>query len=112
MTRRWLPMLLMGVVVLAGLVVADEPAADKDGAPGLRLKRKKRTDAPPAAEPGKKDGEKAPEKPKAKAPEEKAKEDEPLVPEDGPPEGEDEKEVLERVARNMRAVEEKLGNRE
>src|SRR5262249_55191611 len=72
-----------------------------------RLKRKKRTDPPAKVEPGKKDGEKAPEKPKAKA-----KEDEPLVPEDGPPEEEDEKEVLERIARNMRAVEEKLGNRE
>ena len=43
---------------------------------------------------------------------EKEKE-EPLVPEDGRPvEDEDEKDVLERVGKNMRAVEEKIANRE
>ena len=72
MTRRLLPLLLMGVVILAGLVGADEPAADKGDAPPLRLKRKKRTDPPAAPEPGKKDKEKAPDRPKDK-PEEKAK---------------------------------------
>jgi len=117
MTRRLLPALLAGVVLLAGLAGGDEPPPDK-GDPPLRLKRKKRDpDAPAAKQPGKADQEKpkvpGKDKDKEKA---KDKDDEPLVPEDGRPgpgaDEEDEKEVLERIERNMRAVEEKLGNRE
>jgi hypothetical protein len=90
---------------------ADEDGPAKkdrpDGPP--RLKRKKRADTPPAVKEPKTDKDKQP----AKAKEKEAEEDG-IVPEDGPdgdPE-EDDKDVLERIAKNMRSVEEKLGNRE
>jgi hypothetical protein len=120
-------MLLVGAIFLVGLAVGDEPepgpgvwgrfAPNADDEPPVRLKRKKRAGEPPAPE-----KQPAKEKPKARDDEpppaqekdkEKAKDDEPPVPEDGRPVEEgDEKEVLERVERNMRDVEEKLGNRE
>ena len=106
MTRRILAMLFLGLT-LPALLAADEPPAEPgDGAP--RLKRKKRTGdtAPPKTD--KKVPDKQPAPPKAK-------EEEPLAPEDagrgGEPE-EDDKDVLERIGKNMRAVEEKLGTRE
>jgi hypothetical protein len=102
-TRRILAMLFLGLT-LPALIAADEPSPEPGDAPP-RLKRKKRADpAPPKAE------KKAPDK---EAP--KAKEEEPLVPEDGGKGGEpeeDEKDILERINKNMRAVEEKLGSRE
>ena len=103
MTRRILAMLFLGLT-LPMLIAADEPpTVPGDGAP--RLKRKKRTD-PPKTE------KKAPDK---EAPVPKAKDEEPLVPEDGGKGGEpeeDEKDILERIGKNVRAVEEKLGSRE
>lgn len=107
MIRRMLSLLTVVLLLLTGWVVAEDPPANnkEDGLP-LRLKRKKR------------DGEtdKAPLEKKAEKsqPQEKEKEKEDLlIPEDGPPpEAEDEKDVLERISRNMRDVEEKLANRE
>lgn len=103
MTRRILAMVFLGLT-LPALFAADEPPTEPgDGAP--RLKRKKRAD-PPKTE------KKAPDK---EAPVPKAKDEEPLVPEDGGRGGEpeeDEKDILERIGKNMRAVEEKLGSRE
>ncbi len=112
MTRRLLPMFLAGMILLVGLASAQQPGKAEDPTP--RLKRKKRDgDTPPAPKLPSKDDNEQP-KPKAKLPgdQEKAKED-PLEPEDGggDPE-EDEKDVLERIGRNMCAVEEKLSNRE
>jgi hypothetical protein len=112
MIRRLLPFLLAAMVLAVGLGSAQQPG--EPGDPPLRLKKKKRTgDAPAPKLPAKDDKESA--KPKDKLPggKEKPKEDEELDPEDGPANpDEDEKDVLERIGRNMRAVEEKLGNRE
>jgi hypothetical protein len=111
MIRKLVPLFLVGIVLVSGLATGDDSNADKDKGDGpLRLKRKKRT-TPPDAEKPPGTTEKEKEKPARK---EKAREDEPLVPEDGRmgDPGEDEKEVLERISRNMRAVEEKLNNRE
>jgi hypothetical protein len=106
--RRTLTLLVVGALLLTGLVVGDEPPAGAKEDPPLRLKRKKRDGEPPAPE--KKGAEPAKEKDK---PEAKKEKEEPLVPEDGRPvEDEDEKDVLERVAKNMRSVEEKIANRE
>jgi hypothetical protein len=107
MSRRFLPLLCAGVFALAGLTLAaDEPPAKPDEPP-LRLKKKKPAEEPPKAEPGK--GE--PAKPakaaeKKEAPKAEDKEPEPEQPEI------DEKEVLARITKNMRAVEEKLAKRE
>lgn len=107
MIRRILTLLVVGALFLTSLVVGDEPPAGSKDESAPRLKRKKRDADPPA---DKKDKEPAKEKPDAKKDKEK---EEPLVPEDGRPiEDEDEKDVLERVAKNMRAVEEKIANRE
>ena len=107
MKRRLLPMLVLGLVLPALILAADEPPAGPgDGTP--RLKRKKRGGD---TEPPKTD-KKAPDK---EPPVPKAKDEEPLVPEDGGPAGEpeeDDKDILERIGKNMRAVEEKLGSRE
>jgi hypothetical protein len=113
MTRRLSGILLAVLVLLVGLGGAQEPAGEQGGDPPLRLKKKKRAgDAPAAKQPGKESKDKEPAKPKEKAPGAKEKE-EPLDPEDGPmDEEEDDKEVLDRIGRNMRSVEEKLGNRE
>ncbi len=98
MTRRILPVVLAAAVAV-GLTWADEPPPDQ-GEPPVRLKKKNKPGAeeppkPPAGE----DKEKMKEQPK---------EDEPQPDE---PE-QDEKEVLQRVGKNMRSVEERLGNKE
>lgn len=104
MSRRFLPLLCAGVLALAGLALAaDEPPAKQSpDEPPLRLKKKKQTDGPAKPEPGK------PAKPPGKK--------EPPKAEDKEPEAEqpeiDEKEVLARITKNMRAVEEKLAKRE
>lgn len=115
MIRRIVTLLLVAGLALCGLAGADDrPLAEKDKPDDgpLRLKRKKRADAPPA-EDKKKDG--MPEK-KGELPlpgKAKDKGEERLQPEDGPADrDEDDKELYDRIARNMRAVEEKLGNRE
>lgn len=118
---------------------ADEPSANPGGEPP-RLKKKKRDGVVPPVDPPKndkpadprsgtpkgKDPTEPPQEPpvkpgKGKEPREKpgkGKEpggaDEPLLPEDRPrtDPDEDEAEILERINKNMRAVEDKLGNRE
>src|SRR5437588_7749251 len=113
MSRRFLPLLCAGVFALAGLALAaDEPPAKQPDEPPLRLKKKKPADEPPKVEPGKTEpGKGEPAKP-AKPGEKK----EPPRAEDKEPEAEqpeiDEKEVLARITKNMRAVEEKLAKRE
>jgi hypothetical protein len=103
MTRRIVPLLLVGAVFLAGLVVADEPPGQDE--PPVRLKKKNRSnpDNKPMTEPGKgaEDKKKEPARPK-EAKETREPEVEPPAPE------EDEKEILQRVARNARAVDERL----
>jgi hypothetical protein len=111
MIRRLLPMLLAVLMVVVSFGSAQQPGEPGDGP--LRLKKKKRAgDVPAPKEPGKEEEG----KPKEKAPpgKEKAKEEDDLPePEDGRPDTEeDEKVVLERIGKNMRGVEEKLGNRE
>src|SRR6266567_3738911 len=102
MLRYFLPLLLACAGLTVGLVLADQPGEGDE--PPLRLRKKKKgPDVPPE--------EKKKEGPKVKPKEDK---DEELVPEDGKggaPE-EDEKEVLARVQKNMRAAEEKLANKE
>ncbi len=99
MTRHILAVLLAGGVFLTGWAFAQEPPADKDEPP-LRLKKKVSPDEP---EPSKE-----PKKPAAeeKKPDEPGKEPEPAEPE------ENDKEVLDRVAKNMRSLEERLANKE
>lgn len=113
MIRRCLAGLMCAVLLLAGSGWGDDPAPEKEGG-SLRLKRKNRGTAPPAGDPGKGEPDKGPPKPPAEVDKGKEAGDEPLVPEDGPPaEAEtDEQELLERIGRNMRAVEDKLSNRE
>jgi hypothetical protein len=120
MIRRYLTLLLMGAFLATSLALAEDPVEGKKGdpeEPPLRLKKKKRTDEPPRVEPKKsdKDEPKDPEKEGGEKLKKREKKDGegPLVPEDGPagPE-EDEKEVLDRIGQNMRAVEEKLANKE
>src|SRR5438309_2352606 len=100
MTRGLLAVLLCGGLVLSTLALAQEPQppADKDEPP-LRLKKKGTADD---AKPDQ------PKKPAAedKKPDDPAKESEPAEPQ------EDEKEVLSRVAKNMRSLEERLANKE
>ena len=96
---------MFGVVGLAGLVIAaDDPKADDD-AP-VRLKKKNKQPTPPPVQP--KDEKPKDEKPK----DEKAKDDIPKDVDRGPGAKEDEKEVLERISRNMKAVEDRLINKE
>src|SRR5262245_18984171 len=109
MVRRVIPLLLVVGLTLGGLVGADDTPAQKDKETSetpLRLKRKKRADAPPVKEKDDKTDKKD-DTPKKEQDKPKGKGQERLQPEDGPPEKEEEdKEVLERIARNMRAVEE------
>jgi len=101
---RVLTVFLLGFTLLAGLVVADD-TKDKPEPP-VRLKKKNKPAAdeapkPPAAE------EKKPEPPMPPRAKD-GKED----PEPAPAETEDEKEVLNRISRNMRSAEDRLANRE
>ncbi len=109
MKRRFFPLFVFGVACLAGLAVgADEPKADDD-AP-VRLKKKNKQ---PAAPDQPKDDKAKDENPKDdKGKDEKAKDDMPKDVEPGPGAKEDEKEVLERISRNMKAVEDRLINKE
>jgi hypothetical protein len=108
MSRRFLPLLCAGVFALAGLTLAaEDPPAGQDEPP-LRLKKKKPAEGPPKVEPGKGEpGKPAKAAQKQELP--KAEEKEPEQPEQ--PEI-DEKEVLARITKNMRAVEEKLAKGE
>jgi hypothetical protein len=114
MIRRVLAF-VVGVIVAATLAdAADEPPPDQTDAP-LRLKKKK----PAMGDPAKPEEKKSDDKPDAKKPDQKKEEkkadgmQEPIT-RDGDPvnEEEDEMEVLERVARNAKTVEERLVNQE
>jgi hypothetical protein len=120
--KRSLPLLAAVLMAVVGLAPAFEPPADKgDDTP--RLKKKHRPGDPPKVEekkPDQPDEIKPEEKKDDKKPDEKKddkkaqkKEDMP-VDEDGPaaPPAEDKQEVLERVAKNMRAVEDGIANHE
>jgi len=110
MTRR-IVTFLVGVIAAATLATADEPAPDQPDAP-VRLKKKKKADLPEPVKPDdKKDLEKRPEE---KKPDKKVDDKPEPLTKDGEPMDaeEDEKEVLERVARNMKTVEERLVNKE
>jgi hypothetical protein len=124
MTRYLFALLFASLVFVTAFGRADDEVDQpkKENPDTPRLKRKKR-DNPPAVkedkdksdkDKAKEDDRKDKDTKKDKKGKDKAKDDEELVPEDGPmgePQ-EDEKDVLERVNRNMRSVEEKLGNRE
>jgi hypothetical protein len=102
MTRRLLALLLIGVVSLAGLALAQEPAAKDE--PPVRLKKKKpRGEDKPMVDPDKPD-EKKDDKKDEKKEDKKAepRESEPVTPQ------EEEKEVLERVVKNVHNVGERL----
>jgi hypothetical protein len=100
MSYRWVPLLLAGVVFLAGLALADEPAGQDE--PPVRLKKKKpKDDGKPATEPGKTDEKKKDTK-KKDQPKAEPREAEPVTAQ------EEEKEVLRRVINNVRGVEERL----
>jgi hypothetical protein len=104
MIHRLMALLLAGGVVFASLAAfADEPPADKDEPP-LRLKKKNRPADPPAKDEKAKpplDEDKKPDKPDA----DKGREP-PPAPE------EDEQEILQRITKNVRSVEERLANKE
>jgi hypothetical protein len=108
MSRRLAPV-LVAAAVAAGMAWADDPPPDPGDAP-VRLKKKNKPDAANPDKP-------APAKPPAgeekdKKPKDQPKEEEPKGnPEPDQPE-QDEKEVLQRVGKNMRSVEERLGNKE
>lgn len=107
MTRRILAILLASLVALGGLAAtADEPPPGPDDAP-LRLKKKPKpadNKADPAKPAAKKADEKKPEeqKPDEKKPEEAKEGPAPTAPE------QDEKEVMERLSRNVRSVADRL----
>jgi hypothetical protein len=95
MSQRFVLVLLAGVVFLAGLALAQEPAGQDE--PPVRLKKKKpRGDDKPMTEPAKPDDKKKDDK-KAEP-----REAEPVTPQ------EEEKEVLQRVIKNVHNVEERL----
>lgn len=100
MSYRLVPLLFAGVVFLAGLAPADEPAGQDE--PPVRLKKKKpKNDTKPATEPGKSDDKKKDAK-KKEPPKAEPREAEPVTPQ------EEEKEVLRRVINNVHGVEERL----
>src|SRR5438270_3432547 len=107
MTRSGLTLLLAALVALSGLAVfADEPPPDPGDAP-LRLKKKKADDqktqpaktVPKSADDKKSDDEKKPDREKEEAKEGPV----PTEPE------QDDKEVMGRLARNVRSVGDRLG---
>lgn len=101
MTRRFIPVLLAGLVALAGFALAQDPPAGQDEPP-VRLKKKKpRGDEKPEAKPEekKKDDKKDNKKSEKK---EEPREAEPAMPQ------EEEKEVFQRVVKNVHDVDERL----
>jgi hypothetical protein len=107
MTRRCLALLLAALVALCGIsAVADEPPTDPGDAP-LRLKKKAKAEEkkPEAPKPAPKNAEekKADEKKPDREKDEAKDAPVPSAPD------KDEKEVMERLARNLRTVEERLG---
>jgi len=122
MKRPTLIVLLAALVTLAGWAVAQPPASKDQEGPPVRLKRKKQrpVQEEPAARPEKKVEQPDPvEEPKKKpdGPQKpKLDEEERLDPKDDLklPAGEekDEREILDRVARNARTSEERITNRE
>jgi hypothetical protein len=99
MTRGLLAVLLCGVVLCTwALAQEPQPPTDKDEPP-LRLKKKGTPD------------DAKPDQPKKPAAEDKKPGDAAKEPETAEPQ-EDEKEVLNRVAKNMRSLEERLANKE
>jgi hypothetical protein len=108
MTRRCLALLLAALVGLYGLVaIADEPPPSEPGDAPLRLKKKPKAEdkKPEPAQP-------APKAPDNKKPDEKMPERDKDEAKDGPAPVDlekDEKEVMERLARNVRSVEERMG---
>ena len=101
---RLLGLFLLTVSVLfVGLAFADDPPSGQPDDPPVRLKKKDKPDAakPDDAKPPMKDEKKEPPK----------KEDAKEPPEPSAPQ-EDEAEVLNRIAKNIRMAEEKLGNKE
>jgi hypothetical protein len=105
MSRRFVPLLV--AVLAVGLAWADDPPPDPGDAP-VRLKKKAKPGQPDKADPAKPPAGED----KEKKPKEPAKEEDPRgQPEPDQPQ-EDEKEVLQRVGKNMRSVEERLGNKE
>src|SRR4051812_45658811 len=115
MTRR-IVALLVGVIVAVTLATAaDEPPPGQTDAPP-RLKKKKKADAGEVKADDKKPGEKKPDGKKKDERKDNKKNKDPPGPatKAGEPidQDEDDKEVLERVARNMKAVEDRLVNKE
>lgn len=102
MSKRWMILLLAGLVTLAGMAAAQQPAGPDE--PPLRLKKKKREDKPAKPDDKKKDDKKKDDKKKEekKTDKEEPGDDEPAAPQ------EDEKEVLQRVVKNVRDVEDRL----
>ncbi|HZT80236.1 MAG TPA: hypothetical protein VFA26_08440 [Gemmataceae bacterium] len=122
MTRRIAVLLCAAVVALAGWGFAQEPGGDDLPEPPVKLKRKQR---PPADAP--KDEKLPPvEGKKGDAPKDDAKKDDAKkddarkddmkkdddLPDDGDMPEEDEKEILNRVGKNMRLSEDRLANKE
>jgi hypothetical protein len=99
MIRRTLAVLLAAGFLLATWALAQEAQPPDKDEPPLRLKKKPRAD------------EEKPEPPKKPAAEEKKPDEPGKEPEPTEPE-ENEKEVLDRVAKNMRSLEERLANKE
>jgi hypothetical protein len=103
MIQRLKLFLIAAGLLLGGLALAQDPPAEPDDPP-IRLKKKPKADAAPQPEPDKppmKDEKKDPPK----------KDDGKDEPEPPAPQ-EDEAEVLNRVAKNVRLAEEKLANKE
>jgi hypothetical protein len=116
MIRRPIAILLAALVLIVGLAWADEDGPDKKANPDAapRLKRKKRAAPPADPSPKRKQGDEGPPKDKQPGREKEKEAEDAIVPEDpadSDPEVDD-KEILERISKNMRAVEEKIGNRE
>jgi len=110
MIRGVLCLLLAGVVVLASLALAaDDPKGPEE--PPIRLKKKNQKVDPAKPEP-KAEENPQPEKPPMPPGEDKKPEVQPKEGDKVNPAEEEEQEVLDRVARTMKAVQNRLANKE
>src|SRR5438552_471533 len=114
MTRRWLSWLAGTLVLTAGMILAADGPLPDDDQP-VRLKKKKRPDR---VNPGKDDPDKKPadpdKKPDEKKDDKKADDMPGEITRDGEPvtPDEEDKEVFERIAKNMKSSEDRLANKE
>jgi hypothetical protein len=109
MKSRLLSLCAFGICCVGLAIAADDPKPD-EGEPPVRLKKKKKPDVQPDQPKDDKDKDDKAKDDKAK--DDKAKDEMPKDVEVGPGAKEDEKEVLDRISRNMKSLEDRFVNKE